>query len=59
VFEKKCRVSLIFLNYFWDIREMVFALTVRHARMALAGVVIGTLTAVPTGIAISRKYQRW
>jgi len=46
-----------FLNYFWEIREMVFVLTVRHAWMALAGVVIGTLTAVPIGIAISRKPQ--
>ncbi len=44
-----------FLKYFWDIREMVWVLTVRHAWMALAGVVIGTLTAVPIGIIISRK----
>lgn len=44
-----------FFKYFWDIREMVWVLTVRHAWMALAGVVIGTLTAVPIGIAISRK----
>jgi osmoprotectant transport system permease protein len=44
-----------FVKYFWDIREMVWVLTVRHAWMALAGVVIGTLTAVPIGIAISRK----
>ncbi len=34
---------------------MVWVLTVRHAWMALAGVTIGTLTAVPIGIAISRK----
>lgn len=44
-----------FFKYFWDIREMVWVLTVRHAWMALAGVVIGTLTAVPIGIIISRK----
>ena len=34
---------------------MVFVLTVRHAWMALAGVTLGTLTAVPIGILISRK----
>jgi len=44
-----------FIKYFWEIREMVWVLTVRHAWMALAGVTIGTLTAVPIGIAISRK----
>ncbi len=44
-----------FFQYFWDIREMVFVLTVRHAWMALAGVTLGTLTAVPIGILISRK----
>jgi len=44
-----------FFQYFWDIREMVAVLTVRHAWMALAGVVLGTLTAVPMGILISRK----
>jgi osmoprotectant transport system permease protein len=44
-----------FFKYFWEIREMVWVLTVRHAWMALAGVAIGTLTAVPIGIAISRK----
>ncbi len=48
---------IAFFQYFWDIRELVWVLTVRHAWMALAGVVIGTLTAVPMGIAISRKPQ--
>ncbi len=48
---------IAFFQYFWDIRELVWVLTVRHAWMALAGVVIGTLTAVPIGIAISRKPQ--
>lgn len=46
-----------FFKYFWEIREMVWTLTVRHSWIALAGVVIGTLTAVPIGIAISRKPQ--
>jgi osmoprotectant transport system permease protein len=44
-----------FFQYFWDMREMVYVLTIRHAWMALAGVAIGTLTAVPIGIIISRK----
>jgi osmoprotectant transport system permease protein len=44
-----------FFQYFWEIREMVWVLTVRHAWMALAGVTLGTLTAVPIGILISRQ----
>ena len=44
-----------FFRYFWDIREMVFELTIRHAWMALVGIALGTLTAVPIGIVISRR----
>jgi osmoprotectant transport system permease protein len=44
-----------FFKYFWDIREMVWVLTVRHAWMALVGIILGTLTAVPIGIIISRR----
>jgi osmoprotectant transport system permease protein len=44
-----------FFRYFWDIREMVFELTIRHAWMALVGIALGTLTAVPIGIIISRR----
>lgn len=44
-----------FFRYFWDIREMVFVLTTRHAWMALVGIALGTLTAVPIGIIISRR----
>lgn len=34
---------------------MVFELTIRHAWMALVGIALGTLTAVPIGIIISRR----
>jgi osmoprotectant transport system permease protein len=46
---------ITFFQYFWSIREMVFELTVRHAWMALVGIALGTLTAVPIGIMISRR----
>ncbi|MDZ4132785.1 MAG: ABC transporter permease [Dethiobacteria bacterium] len=46
---------IAFFQYFWDIREMVFELTIRHAWMALVGIALGTLTAVPIGIIISRR----
>jgi len=44
-----------FFQYFWDIRNLVIVLTISHFWMALAGVTLGTMTAVPVGILISRN----
>jgi len=44
-----------FFQYFWEIRANVLVMAGRHAWMSLAGVFLGTLTAVPMGIFVSRK----
>jgi osmoprotectant transport system permease protein len=44
-----------FFQYMWEIRETLLALTTRHAWMSLTGVVLGTVTAVPIGVFISRR----
>lgn len=44
-----------FFQYLWEIREMLVVLTTRHAWMSLTGVVLGTVTAVPIGVFISRR----
>ena len=44
-----------FFQYFWDIRDLVIVLTISHFWMALGGVALGTMTAVPVGILISRN----
>ncbi len=44
-----------FFQYFWDIRETVTAMAGRHAWMSLFGVLLGTFTAVPMGIFVSRN----
>lgn len=44
-----------FFQYFWDSRNLVIVLTISHFWMALAGVALGTMTAVPVGILISRS----
>ncbi|MGB4682109.1 MAG: ABC transporter permease [Dethiobacteria bacterium] len=46
---------LSFLSYFWVIRGQVAELTLQHTLLSLAGVLAGTLTAVPLGIFISRR----
>ncbi|MEW5784298.1 MAG: ABC transporter permease [Bacillota bacterium] len=45
----------VFFQYLWEIRDSLMLLTARHAWMSLAGVVLGTVTAVPIGVFISRR----
>jgi osmoprotectant transport system permease protein len=45
----------LFFSYFWEIRAQVAELTLQHLWLSLAGVLLGTLTAVPLGIFISRR----
>ncbi len=44
-----------FFQYFWELRETLLRLATRHAWMSLFGVLIGTATAVPVGIFLSRR----
>lgn len=46
---------MVFLEYVWQTRHTIGLLTWQHALMSLAGVLLGTLTAVPLGVFISRR----
>lgn len=46
---------MVFLEYAWEKREMISVLAAEHAWMSLVGVLLGTLTAVPLGVFISRR----
>ncbi|MGB9791826.1 MAG: ABC transporter permease [Thermacetogeniaceae bacterium] len=44
-----------FLKYLWETKSDIATLTGQHLWLSLMGVLIGTLTAVPLGILISRR----
>jgi osmoprotectant transport system permease protein len=46
---------MVFLEYVWETRNLIGVLTVQHASISLTGVLLGTLTAVPLGVFISRR----